>query len=397
MSAPGGQLQIRLRRVAGRWRVTMDSSRPVTASRLFVGKPVADTVTGLPRLFQVCAMAQAAACAAACEQALGLLPSPETQWRRARMVDAEIVREHLWRLLLDWPRVRAALPESRAMAEVIALAGRLQAALAQGADPWVPGASGGEPDRETANTCLAGLLRQSALQVFGQAPGPWLEQTASAAGLAAWRRESQAPAAALLRRLESRGWAAHGACRMPGLPAVLATEELAACLDSPRADEFVARPLWHGAPAESSPYSRNRHHPLVAELTARHGNGLVPRLAAQLVDLASRLVALRQGLEHGPPAGTTALSRGSKMAPGTGLAQIQAARGLLVHQVVLEGERVADYRILAPTEWNFHPRGVVARGLERLPANWDGEPLNYLAGLFILAVDPCVDYQVILD
>ena len=82
------------------------------------------------------------------------------------------------------------------------------------------------------------------------------------------------------------------------------------------------------------------------------------------------------------------------LAPGTGLAQVQAARGLLVHRVQIDAGRVTGYRILAPTEWNFHPRGVVATGLADIVANTAPDQLEPLARLFIAAVDPCVDYDL---
>ena len=53
------------------------------------------------------------------------------------------------------------------------------------------------------------------------------------------------------------------------------------------------------------------------------------------------------------------------LADGEAIAWTEMARGLLVHWVRLEdspsGPRVADCRVLAPTEWNFHPRGVLAQ------------------------------------
>ena len=81
------------------------------------------------------------------------------------------------------------------------------------------------------------------------------------------------------------------------------------------------------------------------------------------------------------------------MPAGTGLAQVQAARGLLVHRLTLELGRLTDYRILAPTEWNFHPQGAAALGLATLPAT-DEATLRRLAGLFITALDPCVAYDI---
>ncbi|MBI4725330.1 MAG: nickel-dependent hydrogenase large subunit, partial [Rhodomicrobium sp.] len=78
---------------------------------------------------------------------------------------------------------------------------------------------------------------------------------------------------------------------------------------------------------------------------------------------------------------------------GTGIAQVEAARGRLIHAVVLEDGRVEQYRILAPTEWNFHPDGAAARGLQRL-ASSQRKDLDAVARLFVTAVDPCVGYDV---
>jgi coenzyme F420-reducing hydrogenase alpha subunit len=88
------------------------------------------------------------------------------------------------------------------------------------------------------------------------------------------------------------------------------------------------------------------------------------------------------GFEEAEPAGD-----------GAGVAQIEAARGRLVHAVRMDAGRVGAYRILAPTEWNFHPRGAAARGLERI-ARSACEDAGALARLFVTAVDPCVGYEV---
>jgi coenzyme F420-reducing hydrogenase alpha subunit len=70
-----------------------------------------------------------------------------------------------------------------------------------------------------------------------------------------------------------------------------------------------------------------------------------------------------------------------------------------MHRVELADGLVAGYRILAPTEWNFHPAGVVVAGLAgsnlaRLP---DDAELKRRAALYITAVDPCVAYDLIVE
>jgi Ni,Fe-hydrogenase I large subunit len=75
------------------------------------------------------------------------------------------------------------------------------------------------------------------------------------------------------------------------------------------------------------------------------------------------------------------------------IAEVETARGRLIHYVRLDGDRVADLHVLAPTEWNFHPRGAAATGLERLSAATD-EELQRKAALLIESIDPCVTYDL---
>ena len=68
-------------------------------------------------------------------------------------------------------------------------------------------------------------------------------------------------------------------------------------------------------------------------------------------------------------------------------------RGRLAHAVQIEDGHVSRYRILAPTEWNFHPEGAAARALCALT----GEDETDLAGqakLLVDAIDPCVGYEL---
>jgi coenzyme F420-reducing hydrogenase alpha subunit len=83
-------------------------------------------------------------------------------------------------------------------------------------------------------------------------------------------------------------------------------------------------------------------------------------------------------------------------ATGSGIGTAEAARGRLVHGVEIEDGLVKRYRILAPTEWNFHPEGAVAQGLAHIA----GLPDPYrerIARLFITAADPCVGYELRLS
>jgi Ni,Fe-hydrogenase I large subunit len=88
-----------------------------------------------------------------------------------------------------------------------------------------------------------------------------------------------------------------------------------------------------------------------------------------------------------------------------GLGWVETARGVLVHLIDLEGigadersggERIARYRILAPTEWNFHPRGAVAAGMLGVHAP-SADELRQRADWLVQSLDPCVEYVLRID
>ncbi|MBK8637044.1 MAG: nickel-dependent hydrogenase large subunit [Chromatiaceae bacterium] len=394
MNDLSGRLQIHLLRRPEGLAVDIASSRLVGASRVFIGKSPMETAATLPSLFSVCATAQAVACVSACEVALGQTPSDTLSRTRGLLVEVETAREHLWRLLLDWPGFLGEGPRGPAMARVMGACGQLRSALAAGGDPLVLGTPSFQPDLAGAAVALTVLADVAMGQVLGQAPRGWLAANTTAAELGHWAATTDTPAARLLRLVASQGWSAVGRSTVPALPA-LSSAALEARLGGPEAEDFIARPLWAGAPAESSPFTRQLNQALVADLTRKQGNGLLTRLTAQLVELAvilaglpARLAALEAG---GDSPGDREEGEG-----GVGLAQVQAARGLLVHRIAIQAGRVVDYRILAPTEWNFHPQGAAALGLATLP-DADDETLRRIAGLFVTALDPCVAYDVRLD
>ena len=81
------------------------------------------------------------------------------------------------------------------------------------------------------------------------------------------------------------------------------------------------------------------------------------------------------------------------VASGIGRTMVETARGLLMHEIVLDGERIADYSIVAPTEWNFHPQGPLAGWLTGREAS-DHEALRNFAACGVAALDPCVRWDL---
>jgi coenzyme F420-reducing hydrogenase alpha subunit len=122
--------------------------------------------------------------------------------------------------------------------------------------------------------------------------------------------------------------------------------------------------------------------PIVSALVAQVGRSALTRLVARLAELAG-LAAGAFGANVGQLALRT----------GDGIGWVETARGLLVHRARIENGRVAGYRIVAPTEWNFHADGALVRGLRgaRFP---DAEAAERGARLLVESLDPCVGASV---
>jgi Ni,Fe-hydrogenase I large subunit len=64
-----------------------------------------------------------------------------------------------------------------------------------------------------------------------------------------------------------------------------------------------------------------------------------------------------------------------------------------MHEVELDGGRIADYKIVAPTEWNFHPKGALATYLLGQPGGDRGKLERRIAHL-VAELDPCVPWTL---
>jgi len=113
------------------------------------------------------------------------------------------------------------------------------------------------------------------------------------------------------------------------------------------------------------------------------------RLVARRVDAkddATRLAARFGELERG-----VAKDRPSRASSGTGVGSARTARGPLVYWVHAGSGSVEDVRVVAPTDWTFHPRGILHEALLGTEA---APTLERDAGWLILALDPCVPWTV---
>jgi len=346
-------------------RVAVTSTRPDVASALLRGRRRSDIEAALPRVFSVCGHSQAAAGELACAAAQGERISDGALARCRAEVAAETVREHAWRVLLDWPR----RIDEQPAASVIAAA------------------RAAEVSRARATPLVEDEAHAIAIAAFGVGAGEWLTMR-SARELDRWIDAGRTAAARFMRRTRDEEAAGDfdTARRDAVVPFLHEVDEAAAMETLWSACEadagFPRRPTWNGRPAETGPLARLQGDPLLGDLTQRFASRTFARFVARLREFA-RLLA----------GGETARVGARTLRSGAGAAWVENARGLLVHKVRLDGECATTYRIVAPTEWNFHPAGVMAASLVGASAA-DRGAIEQHAVRMAQSLDPCVACRV---
>jgi hypothetical protein len=148
--------------------------------------------------------------------------------------------------------------------------------------------------------------------------------------------------------------------------------------------DFAQYPTWLGSCAENGPWARLRHR----QHTVSPRYALWRRLSARWLELIEITNASRQNsTAHDEPLLT---SGAMSLSDGQALAWCEMARGLLFHWVQLDTQGlVQDYRVVAPTEWNFHPGGALALAVAALASDQ-----AHMAQVLAAAFDPCVTCTV---
>jgi bacterioferritin-associated ferredoxin len=283
--------------------------------------------------------------------------------------------------------------------QAVALAGRLFS-LCPMAQATAARAATGLPAAENEARALlaerlAEMLRASLLDWPG-APAPPEEIAALRDVLALLRRsadEAGAQCAAALRDALARlGLGApRGFCARQMAEAL--ADECAMKLRPRKLDALtpdddlpVVEGLWADKAFSRAPALPGRR--VETGVAARRGvqGALAARLAAREAEMIETGAAIAAVLE-GAPAPKNLVARGA------GFAAVECARGRLYHACRLDGDgRISDYRIVAPTEWNFHPDGPFARLLTGALIGAGAEAKRRVERLAFV-FDPCIRAQ----
>ncbi|MES9945887.1 MAG: nickel-dependent hydrogenase large subunit [Candidatus Thiodiazotropha sp.] len=370
--------------------VAIRSSRPLQLTHLFEGKPVKELLGMVPMLYSVCATAQACAAVQACRQAMEIDENAQVELAEMMLVTVETAREHLWRILIDWSH-QVDAPVNRAMVAGLSnLLPQAKHACFKESDLFTL-----QPRPKVVQERFSSVIEQIEKiaddSIFSLSPTDWYAKS-TIEEFDTWLEATSTPASILLQRLrdtQSAQLADAGCHPLPTIDPPTMCHRLA----QQDADGFIAAPDWKGAVFETTPLTRMASHPLLQQLAERYGFGLLTRMVARLLELASLPGRLSSQLQALMENRVDPASAPTRVGAQQGLGEVEAARGRLIHRAVVNKDVIASYQIVAPTEWNFHPRGVVARGLMSLHAK-EIVALKQHADLFINAVDPCVGYRL---
>lgn len=323
-------------------RITPRRLPPVGA--LVTSRPAAEMLKLVPRLYTLCAAAHGVAAQTAVDAARGVDVAPEVRRQRAAAVLAERLVEQLRGVvaglrLLEQQSVAAAVRE-----------------LIRASATFAPAANAGVPERLNAIDLL-----ERALDRIGVAGlNPMDNNNASV-------------------RLSPSGTAW-----------LTAHNDLDVIARLARAGAgYAAEPDLDGAVPETGPWARLRAENQLADRQDTAAARLQARLD-EIVRMPRMLCALATGEDDSSLADVTGYCLGE----GRGAAAVETARGRLHHHVELDDDgRVSRFQCLAPTEWNFHRRGPLARMLlgAVIPLDRGGQDA---VEQLIAAFDPCVGYKV---
>lgn len=371
--------------------VALQSERPTAMGRALLGLDDEAAAARLPLLFGVCGMAQQVAGLMAMENATGRRAHPRARRCREIAVLAETVVETMRGITLGWSRFVGAGPDATGFLALSSARDVLLSGLSESAAwrrPAAPGADDAKPARITdgvvaMSEALAGMgLDTRFITAL---------ETGDVDAYRAWAEGGGGVMAETVARLFNGGWGDFSVA--PFLPLVASRDSLSERLALDDAGAFQARPDVEGKPRETGALEAMAEQSLVRAVVAAREHGLLARVTARLADLAdaldrmARLVARAEEL-------TARVS--VPYSGGAGVADIRCARGRLMHWVRMDaGQRIAAYRILAPTEWTFHPDGALVRGL-RGQRGADRPDFEKHVALLVAAMDPCVSCDIVI-
>lgn len=344
--------------------IEIQARQHLRASRVLEGKTREEALTLLPLIYHVCGHAHSFAARQAFACACGETMS--NTWLHQLLVLAETCREHTRRIFMDWPGLCGQKPDTGMVLKSQRHLQQLEQSVLALMD-----------------TPLTRFPQQLLLDVQGLY-GVFKPLADEVAGLSNMRTV----VSTVIEAMHEMDITAIGSSDVAAMTIhEIDTSYLADELQQNRADDFIAAPQLHGQVYETGPLARMREQSIIKGLSDCYGNGLLTRFCAMVHELGAipkAMLNLLQEHETSPQ-----LHKGVALSAGAGMGGVEAARGFLWHTVDIAEDRIKRYQILAPTEWNFHPKGALFRGLQGLRCQTKNQ-VHKLVSMMTTALDPCV-------
>ncbi|MDK1481519.1 nickel-dependent hydrogenase large subunit [Sinorhizobium sp. 6-117] len=326
---------------------------------MFVGRRPEEAPRLARRVFSLCGFSQSVASRLAVLNAADLPMGEEERAAAAAGLHAERIFETLRALILHWP---SPLP-----AEFAAAAGGYLREVLAASQAIIAEASNGKINPQHLASAIARLCSATAaMGISGPGDVP----------------VSGSVCAAMLKDIDDdRVFAGR---RPDALTVEDDPEVIARLCDEP---DYTSLPHLPGRAVETGAYARR------AAAGASAGSHLAQRFLARIGDVRFCLGQLTALARNGEDDWAT-LACGAQTPGAGGYGAVECARGRLYHQAEIGDDgRLSAYRILAPTEWNFHPAGPFVETLLWSRIGSDDSAARSVSRLAVL-FDPCVAIEV---
>ncbi len=368
--------------------VSITSTRPLRITQLFKNKSIETVANLINTLYYLCNTAHRFAYLQLLDNSDVISLSKNEISAYQLLLDMETIREHCFSIATKWGQGTDKAVDSNII-KLLTILKEINTTLFTESEPLAL------MDKElqafsSIDKLIVKLENQIELLLIGsqsEAIYPFVDYDS----LNNWLQKSDSQSALFLNALKENKLAHLGNVEVFHLPD-LNLKRIGKLMQS---TNFIKQPSYQDTIYESTPYSRQSNHPLIKQLFGIYGNGLFTRAVAQLLEVFELLNNIQTNYTNIEFEKISYESQ-SFGAESKSLVQLEAARGRLFHQIFAADGKIKSYQILAPTEWNFHPQGVLSRMIETVKYKSEQDLVNQIK-LLVNAVDPCVGYRIEID
>ena len=357
--------------------VQITSSRPLNIPILFANKPVVYVENIINTIYQLCNTAHRFAFLSLLDKSGVITLSDNEILAYKMLLNLENLKEHCFSMMTKWTLDNSHFPK---MALILQNIDAIKKALCPSGDALSLQTK--QLQDGTNIQPLIAKLTSTIQDIFCD-----IDNLTNVKELDKWRINSASIGAQFLEYLMQANYASLGNETSKHLPPLTALQ-MSALLED---ESIIKTPTYLGQTYENTSFSKLASHPLITKLQNIYGTGIFTRSTARILEVLALLRSLNHNYISLKKQDLSYTFSAQKSQTNT--TAIDVSRGRLIHKMHFEGEQIMSYQILAPTEWNFHPRGILYDMIKNL-SHTDEASLRKQIELLVAAIDPCVGYEL---